>query len=276
MTWQHLEKIFNRSISSVFCREKFFLTFPLLAICGLLVIICRLISIDATEWVIMSSAFFPIFLCAGLILALGLVLIRVYHKEIKGLKVSYIQMIKEAKNLYLGIPYLSVPLLFAYIILWIVLGLFYLIRAIPHIGPFLSSILSFGPFLLVLGSLFLGIVNLLTLFFVTPAAALSSDFRPKLAEKVFREVKQNLFLSITMLLIGLLPLLFVIGFLTLSIALTQILYLGGGGLFFIALKWLFMMLPFCFLITPAVIFFFNFAAEAHVVLQQSLQNEKTA
>jgi hypothetical protein len=39
------------------------------------------------------------------------------------------------------------------------------------------------------------------------------------------------------------------------------------------LKWFFIMLPFTAFLTPAVIFFFNFAAESHVLMQKQLKGE---
>lgn len=271
MTWLQLEKIFNRALSRSFSKQKFFLVFPVLAICGLLAVICRTISHGVSQWMVMSTAFLPIFLCAGLLLAVGIVLTRIYHHEVKGLDIHYLKTIKEAKDLYLGIPYLAVPLIFAYLVLWIFLGIFYLLRAIPHAGEFISSVLSVGPFLLVLGSLLLGFLSLLTLFYVTPAAALTSDLRPQVAEKVFRGLKINPFLSFIMPILGLFPLLLVVGLLSLAAVVTQILYSEPGGGLSIALKWFFMMLPFCALLTPAVIFFFNFSAESYVLMRKSSQ-----
>lgn len=263
MTWQELEKIFNRALSHSFTKEKFLLVFPVLALCGLLAVICRTISFGVSQWMMMSTAFLPIFLCAALLLAVGIVLIRIYHHEVKELPVQYLKTIRDAKELYLGIPYLAVPLIFAYLVLWMFLGIFYLFRAIPHAGPFISSVLSVGPFLLVVGSLALGVLSLLTLFYVTPAAALTSDLRPQVAERVFRELKENPFLSLVMPIISLVPLLLIVGILSLAAVVTQILYSEAVGGLSIALKWFFMMLPFCALLTPAVIFFFNFSAEIY-------------
>ncbi len=271
MTALELEKIFNRSISHCFSKRKWFLVFPVLALCGLLTVICRVISHGAGQWMQMSLAFLPIFLCGGLLLGVGLVLTRIYHNEVKGITMPYFQVIKAAKKLFLGIPHLAVPLIFSYLVLWMVLGVFYLLRSIPHIGPFMSSFLSFGPFLLVLGSLVLGFLSLVTLFYLTPAAALKSELRPQLAEEVFRGLGQNPFVSFVLLLIGLLPLLLVVGVLSLAAVVTQILYIETTHGLTIALKWFFIMLPFCALLTPAVVFFFNFSAESYALIYKRLQ-----
>lgn len=272
MSWKELEKIFNRALLHSYSKRKCLLVFPVLALCGLLIVICRTLSYGASQWILMSLTFLPIFLVAGLLLAVGLVLIRIYHHQVKGLHIQYLKTIKDSKELFLGIPYLAVPLIFAYLVLWMVLGVFYLLRSIPQIGEFISSILAFGPFILVLGSLILGFLSLLTLFYITPAAALRSDLRPQLAEEVFRELRKNPFMSFIMPLAGLLPLLLVVGVLSLAAVVTQILYVDSGHGVSIALKWFFMMLPFCAALTPVVIFFFNFSAESYVLMRKALKN----
>lgn len=271
MTIADLEKIFNRSFTHCFSRKKWLLIFPVLVLCGLLAVICRTISHGAGQWMQMSLAFLPMFLCAGLLLAAGIVLVRIYHHEVRGGDIKYLKVLKESKSLIFGIPHVAVPLIFAYLVLWMVLGVFYLLRSIPHAGQVVSAIFSFGPFLLVLGSLFLGFLSLLILFYITPAAALKSELTPQLAEDVFQELKANPFLSFIMPLMGLLPLLLVIGILSLAAVVTQLLYIEGNNGLTVALKWFFMMIPFCALLTPAVIFFFNFSAESHVFLRKKLR-----
>jgi hypothetical protein len=268
MTWNQIEKIFNRALSLSFSKRKFFLVFPVLALGGALAAICRYISFGVSQWVLLSTAFLPVFLCAGLLLAVGIVLTRIYHDEVKEIPYQYLQVIKGAKNLFMGIPYLAVPLIFAYLVLWMCLGVFYLLRAIPHAGPFISSLLAFGPFLLVLGSLALGVLSLLIVFFVAPAAAFREELKADLAEEVLADLRRNPFLSFVLPLIALLPLLLVVGVLSLAAALTHLLYIGEAGAFSMLVKWFFMMLPFCGLLTPAVVFFFNFSAESYALMRK--------
>lgn len=268
MTWEKLEKMFNRATGASFSKSKGLLVFLVLAVCGLCSVICRGASIGATPWMQMSLMFLPIFLCSGLLLALGLVLIRLYQGEVQGARPPLLKVLRESGSLMRGIPYLTIPLIFAYLILWMILGVFYLLKEIPHIGSSLGSILSFGPLLLVLGSIVLGCLSVLILFFVTPAAALQNDLKPKLAEKVLRRIRQNPFFSVTMLLIGLFPATAIGIVLSLATLMTHILYIDGGSSFAIVMRWFVMMLPFCALLTPAVVFMFNFACEAHVALVQ--------
>ena len=263
MTWDEMEKMFNRSLRHAFSRKKLLFVFPITALCGLIAAICRIVSQGAGDWIGLSLAFLPIFLCAGILLALGILLIRIYHHEIKEIPVNYFEILKGARPLLIGIFYIAVPLIFAYLVLWMGLGIFYLLRAIPAIGHLVGSVLSFGPFLLVLGSLVLGVVSILLLFYVTPAVALSSDIRLQVAEKVLLQIKTNPFQSIALPLIGMIPLLIATGLLSLAAVVTGIVYIDAPSGFALAFKWLFMMIPFCALLTPAIVFFFNFAAESH-------------
>lgn len=263
MTWDVLEKMFNRALAHAFSRRKLLFVFPVTALCGLITAICRIVSQGSGDWVGLSLAFLPIFLCAGILLALGILLTRAYHHEVKEIPVNYFEILKKAKSLLLGISYIAVPLIFAHLVLWMGLGVFYLLRAIPTVGHIVGSVLSFGPFLLVLGSLVLGVCSVLLLFYVTPSVALSSDMRPQVVERVVDQIKKNPFESIALPLLGMIPLLIATGLLSLAAVVTGIVYIDAPSGFALAFKWLFMMVPFCALLTPAIIFFFNFAAESH-------------
>lgn len=273
MTWQELEKIFNRALRLSFSKRKFALVFPVLALCGLFAVICKALSQGAGQWIQMSLGFLPIFLCAGLLLGVGIVLIRIYHHEVKDFPLQYLETIKKSFPLFMGIPYFAVPIIFAYLVLWMFLGVFYLLRAIPGIGSTLGSILSFGPFLLVFGSLLLSLLSLITLFFLTPAASLRSHLKPQLAVEIWQKLKENPFLCFIMPLIALFPILLVTGFLSLAAVVTHIMYIDSTHGLSIILKWLFMMVPFSAVLTPAVIFFFHFSAETHSLMHKQTQTQ---
>ncbi|NGX39421.1 MAG: hypothetical protein KR126chlam1_00748 [Chlamydiae bacterium] len=273
MTWEHLEKIFNRSFHHSLSKQKWFLVFPVIALCSFLGVICRTIAKASTPWIQMSLAFLPIFLCAGFLLAVGIVLVRIYHHELKGERLYYLKTIRNSGKLFWGISYLAVPLIFAYLILWMILGVFYLLRAIPAIGEFVGAILSFGPFLLVLGSLVLSILSLLILFYITPAAARKSELRPSIAEEVYGVVKTNPFQAVILPLFGLLPLFLVGGLLALAAFVTRTMYAAVDSSLFFALRWFLIMLPFSALLTPAVVFFFNFSAESYNFIHKKTEKK---
>jgi hypothetical protein len=274
MIWKELEIIFNRSIIFSFSRKKFLFILPILLFCGLIVVFCRTLAFGAGPWVAMSLAFLPVFLCSAILLAAGIILTRIYHNEVKQIPSSYHKILRQSWELMVGIAYLSVPMAAAYLVLWTVLGIFYLLKAIPAIGNVVGVILSFGPFLLVLGSLLLSFLNVLMLFFITPAAALKSEVRPEIAGEAWKRFRGNVFSSIVLFMVGFLPLLIVTGLLCVAAFVTDAGYLANERSWIVALQWFFIMLPFCAVLAPAIAFFFNFAAESYVWIQHKVKREQ--
>ncbi len=266
MKWTDIEKSFSRAVLHSFSRKKIMLTFPVLILCGILIVFCRAMAYDASQWMAMSLAFLPILLSSGVLLALGVLLIRIHIHEVKSLNLSFRRLIAGSIDLIMGTSYLAIPPILAYLLLWIVLGLFFLLGEIPGVGNFFSVVLAFGPFLLIFGSLLLCLFNLGLLFFVAPAAAFQSFKRISLAKRVLSLFQGNLLSSIALFLLALVPIAFVSGLLSLSALLTNV-NLAPDKSVSVALEWFFIMLPFCAVLTPAVIFFFNFAAESYQLLQ---------
>lgn len=240
------------------------LTFPVLVLCGILIVFCRAVAYDASNWIAMSLAFLPILLSSGVLLALGVLLIRIHIHEVKGLHLGFRRLIAGSVDLIMGTSYLSIPPIMAYLFLWMALGLFYLLQEIPGIGDFFSVVLAFGPFLLIFGSLLLCLFNLGLLFFVAPAAAFQPYKRFSLAKRVLTLFQGRILSSFSLFLLALLPISLVVGLLILSALLTNS---APDRPLSVALEWFFIMLPFCAVVTPAVIFFFNFAAESYQLLQ---------
>lgn len=266
MTWLEIEKAFSRAVLNSFSKRKMVLTFPVLVLCGILVVFCRAIAFDASPWIAMSLAFLPILLSSGVLLALGVLLTRIHFHEVKGLHLSFKRLIAGSVDLIMGTSYLSIPPVLAYLFLWMALGFFFLLGEIPGIGSFFSVVLAFGPFLLIFGSLLLCLFNLGLLFFVTPAAALQPMRRTSLAKRVLSLFQGHFLTSIALFLLALVPILLISGLLSLSALLTNV-HLTADRSLAVAVEWFFIMLPFAAVLTPAVIFFFNFAAESHQLLQ---------
>lgn len=268
MTFQEIEHIFNRASKYAFSRRKLLFMFPILVVCGLMLVFCRALAVNAGQWVVLSLTFLPVFLSSGLLLAAGVVLARVYHHEVKMIPLSFKKILSQSWELLIGVSYLTFPLLLAYLFLWMVMGIFYLLKEIPALGDVLGVILAFGPFLLVLGSLVLSFFNLFLLFFATPHIALNSRLKLKLAEDVYSRFKENLFTSLSLFLIGLVPLLLIVGILSLAAFLTGISFFIEAKTLAIALQWFFVMIPFCAMLTPGILFFFNFAVESYALMQR--------
>lgn len=268
MNWQELERCFHRAIALSFSKKKAMLAFPALLLCGLLIVFCRAIAFDASDWIAMSLAFLPILLSSGILLSLGVLLVRLYAHEVKKLSLPFKKLIAGSLDLILGTLYLSLPPILVYLLLWIVLGFFYLLRAVPGMGQFFSIVFAFGPFLLILSSLLLCLFNLLLLFFVTPSVAIHPLRRASAAVRIVQFLQGRLLTGLALFFMALIPIGLAAGFLSLAAILTGLGCQMEAQSLTVALKWFFIMLPFCALLTPAIIFFFHFAAESFWLLQR--------
>src|SRR3989338_2397151 len=155
MLWTDVERAFNRAALLSFSRKKMLLTLPTLVVCGILTVFCRALAYDAGDWMALSLTFFPILLCSGLLLALGSLLAKVHYHEVKALSVNMRRLISGSLEVMMGTSYLSIPPLLVYLLFWIALGLFFLLKEMPGVGAFFSVIFSFSPFLFIFFFLFL-------------------------------------------------------------------------------------------------------------------------
>ena len=247
------------------------LVFPVLCVCGLLVVLSHILAVSVNHWLNNSLIFFPTFLCAGIFMALGIPLIRIYHDEVKKKPFSYRTVLLHSWSLMSKVSVFVLPFLLAYLLLWIVLGLFYLVKEIPGAGELVGVIFSFGPFALILGSLVLSAGAMFLLFFITPMVSLKSVMKLSLVEEFYPRFKKNFFTHFLLLGLGLFPLIVVIGFLVLAATLTGMTYVVTERTWAIGLQWFFIMIPFAACLSPAAIFFFNFSAESFVLAQKYLK-----
>ncbi|WP_059358689.1 hypothetical protein [Parachlamydia acanthamoebae] len=273
MTLKDIQFIFNRALSLSFCKKKWLLTFCVLALCGILVVFFRGLALNAGQWVVMSLTFLPIFLSAGIILSLGIFLTRIYHNEIKKKEINYGEVFNKSWEVVIGASYFSVPIILSYLLLWVIMGIFVLLNDIPGFGDFFGVVLSFAPFLLNLGSLVLCLLSLSLLFFMAPLLALRGLNRFEISKFLIHRVKEDIFSNLLLALVALLPILFIVGLLVLAAVLTGTLCDYCDTPTYTILQWFFIMIPFTAILAPAVIFFFNFAAETHVLLQKGLRGE---
>lgn len=271
MNLSDIQFIFNRALSLTFNKKKLWLTFTILALCGLLVVFFRAMALHAGPWIMMSLTFLPLFLCGGVLLSTGIMLIRMYHDEIKQKTIKFREILAKSWEIVVGASYFSIPIILCYLVLWMMLGLFVLLKEIPGIGEFFAVILAFGPFLINFGALLLGILSLSMLFFVTPVIALNGMNRIRVTQILVKRLKGDPFSNILLALIAALPLIFILILLVVSVIMTDAMCFGCSNPMSSVIQLFFIMIPFAALLTPAVIFFFNFAAEAHVLIQRYLK-----
>src|SRR5579872_782541 len=216
MTWDELEKSFNRALVHSFSRRKMMLAFPALVLCGILIVFCRAVAFDASDWIAMSLGFLPILLSSGILLALGVLLIRVHDHETRKLSLNVERLVAGSFDLILGTAYLSIPSVLVYLCLWILMGIFFLFKEIPIIGDFFSIVFSFCPFLLIFSSLCLCLFNLGLLFFGTPAFALQPLKRFFLLKRIAGILQTRILSSLALFCVALLPIALLAGLLTLA------------------------------------------------------------
>ncbi|MBY0529327.1 MAG: hypothetical protein K2P51_03965 [Rhabdochlamydiaceae bacterium] len=275
MTWNELEHLFNRALQFTFSRKKLLFTAPVLILCGLVVVFCKSLARGSGNWIALSLTFLPIFICSALLITAGIVLTRVYHHEVKNLSFSFRRTFRESWDLMVQVAYLTLPLILGYFVLWTLLGVFYLLKEIPGIGDFLGVVLSFGPFLLLLGSFVLSLLSVTLLFFLTPAVALRSSAQFQVFETLLKRFRSSPFSNGVFFILGILPVIVVVAMMMLAALVTGKSYFMAEHSFASAVQLFFIMLPFSILLSPAVIFFFNFSAESHVWMQRKLKQENT-
>jgi len=274
MTLDDIRFIFNRAFRHTLHRKKIFWTFLVMALCGVMVVFFRGLAVSAGDWVTLSLTFMPVFLCGGVLLSAGILLIRMYHDEVKQREVKFREVLYKSWDLIIAASYFSVPIILCYMLLWMLLGIFILLSRIPAVGPFFSVILSFGPFLLNLGTLILIFLNLSLLFFLAPILALKGGNRKQVPQTLLKRFESDPFLNMYLFVISIVPLTINLGLLIGATLLTGSLCYECDTALHTVLLWFSLMVPFTAFLSPAVVFFFNFAAEAHVLLQKKVQQDK--
>jgi len=261
---------FNRAFILSFTKRKLLLTFCILALCGLMIVFARAISSYAGQWIAMSLTFLPFFLCSGVLLSTGILLIRIYHDEIKNKSVPIRDVFAKSWEVVIGASYFAIPIILGYLLLWMLLGIFFLLKEIPGIGDFFAIILAFGPFLLNFGSLVLCLLCIAILYLLTPIIALRGLNRIKVSQLAVYRLKGDIFSNLLLAFIALLPLTFCLIILTTAAVMTGTICYNCENNWHISLQWFFIMIPFTALLTPAVVFFFSMSAEAHVLMVKNL------
>jgi hypothetical protein len=274
MNFEEIERIFNRAFILSFSRKKLLFVFPILVVCGILIVFCRALAMHAGQWVVLSLTFLPIFLSSGILLAMGVLLARMYYHEVKMIPSSLRKVLSQSWELLIGVTYLTLPLLLTYLFLWMLMAVFYFLKEIPALGEVLGVLLAFGPFLLVFGSLILSLFTLLLLFFAAPHIALKSGMKLKIADDLYKRMKRTIFSNAVLFLLGLLPLLLTVGVLSLAAFLTGMNFFIRTETLAIALQWFFVMIPFSALLAPSVVFFFHFGVESYLLLVEKERKGK--
>lgn len=262
-----IEESITRSYTGIFERTKLLLTAAVLMICGFITVFCTGIAYKAAIWPALSLLFLSFFLSAALVMGLGIVLIRSYHDTVKKRALSYGAVVKKSWTTILSAMSLFIPIIALYLLQWVLLGIFIFFKEMPILGEVFAVILVFGPFLLNLGSIFLCLFSLCVLFVATPIMALKRIPKQQMIQYILLQTKDRICARIVLFVLALAPLICMSCLLWLAAFLTTASYSDLNSHLQLVLQWFFMMVPFVIFLTPPVIFFFNMAAETHVLLR---------
>lgn len=252
MRLSDVAEMFQRSVRGVLHKRRLFFLFVTLFLCGTVVIFFRGLANIAEGWWGDTLTLFPLFFVLGLILSAQVVLVRLYIHGGGVVKTTW-----RSLDMMFKMATFSLPLILLFLTLWMVSGIFVLLRSIPYIGPTLGVVLSFAPFLINLAILALALGGTYISFVVCPTVALTGK---GVRRRLMNRLKQSLFYDLMLWLVAVLP----VWLLTkgLMLASTLTFDLSSGNSLEHLLQAFCVMIPFVALLTPALLFFFNFAAEA--------------
>lgn len=268
MKFAELEAMCTRSADFCLNKTKLALASFVIVLCGLLVVFCQSIELFTGAWMHFTLTFLPLFVSGGMLMGLGLVLIRSYHDEVKKIESSFKSLLLGSWHAAISSAYIFMPIVLVFLSIWAMLGLFYLFREIPVVGEHFASLLSSGPFLLHLGALLLCFFSIYVLFVVTPCFALKPFFEASSLAQDKATYSANLFQRLAVLHVALLPLVFSVLLLIIAAKMTTSGYVTSSSYTQMIMQWLMIMLPFAILLSPAVVFFFNMAAEMHIFVHR--------
>lgn len=274
MSWDDLQRATNRAFELTLDWKKLFFTFVLLLIGGWVMVVCRGLAINANGWATLCLRVLPIYVTAAVAMAGGVVLVRIYHDQVKQKPVEYRQVIFSSWHLMVTAASIVMGILLVFFGIWISLGLFHALLAIPVLGSFFSVILAFGPFLLNVSAILLLLGTLAILFYFTPILALKGVSRGKLSQTVRQRLSDDYFSNVIELVWGILPFLASLAVVVVASCLNWRTGFTSANPHQAVMQLFFIMVPLMGLLAPGVIFFFNFATEAHVAFQ-SRQHEGT-
>lgn len=275
MLFNQLDKCFNKAVKESFAKKKMLFTGPFVVLCGLFFVFCKTVALSCGPWMRLFLLFFPLFLSFGVLLMVGVVLIKAYALEVKHKEHSFKKIIYQSYQMLLNIAYVALPFILAYMAIWIVLGLFYLLKSIPFLGAVLGPLLAFIPFLLMLVVLLLAFACLVFLFFATPDASLKTGLKVELFYILMQRLKKSFFSDCIALLVAILPCMFSLLLLLSAAHLVSSTFFSQSGEVVYAFEFLFTMIPFCVLLTPSVVFFFNFSAECFLLDEHEIKQQES-
>lgn len=265
MTLMQLSKMFGRAFSYTLERKKNVFLFSMLTFAGIFILFFKGVALFADGWWRDEFNFFPLFISLGFILAAEVILVRLYAAQREGQPLEFRKTVAKSWELCFRISYFALPYLVLYLLFWVLTHLFFLLHAVPVVGTFLTIALSFAPFVLNLATLMLVMSAFFLCFYVCPYFALGSS-----KGQLMSRLRGNAFFIVLLFLIALIPVWLVYQVLTFAAIGTIDVQIGSMGKI---VQSFVVMLPYLAVLTPIVVFFFNFAVEVHLYLEGDTENQ---
>jgi hypothetical protein len=262
MNWTSLETAFQKAFRGSFSYRQCLTAFVALVSSGSLTVLCWALSYKAPAWISLSLFFVPIFASFAILLIAGMILCKMYLQEDRRSDFSFEQILFWAKEIFISIASLVRSFLFIYLIVWSAMGVFFLLKALPWIGEFLSIFLSIGPFLFIFASFLLCFASVVFVFFVAPMATLDTIRSGTLLHKVWQIWQGHILSALLLLFLSAIPFLFTTILLYFSAMLTNTSFFSSESSLSIAMQRFLLMIPFVAILTPSLVFFFHFAVES--------------
>ena len=264
-----IEQAVNRAISNLGEKYKILMTGAILLIGGLLTAFFATFSTFATSQMQKSLFLIPGFITLGLLLSLGSLICKLYLEEVKRNKVHLIPTFKTIWVRLLGATYFSIPFLAAFAVLWITIGLFELFTLIPYIGPLLSSLFAFIPFVINIGLYLLVLGGVFALFLLSPLMATEVKMDKSLIKKVLGHLLKNPYKNSLNFLIAIIPILILGSLGYLAMQLCTFCSHDVHPLLML-LQNISFAIPFTALFLFPTIFFFQYSIESYLMIENTL------
>lgn len=263
MNFSDLEHMLHRAAAHTMSKKKLLYTSLALFLCGLVMIFGMSASLVFGSWLALSLNFVPLFISLALIMALGVILVQSYHNEVKKRDLEFKDLTMRSWSTMLGTLSLFIPVVVAYLALWMAQGVFLVCASIPFIGPFFAIIFAFIPFVLHLATLLLGLLSIYMLFCLTPALSFSTSWQHGNFFQTFKDSLKHGFTRLLLFIVAFIPLIVSFILLIISLKLTLMMFSQTPNEQEQVMQRFFLMLPFAILLAPSVIFFFNVASETY-------------
>lgn len=260
MQFSDLESMCTRACRHVFFKTKIWYTALLVtvsALVGFCALSIALWSFDLLKSTLLFLPFVATFLS---IMTVGVFLIRAYHDEVKRRKTSYKTVLLNCRQELVTSARFFQPFIALFFLLCVGDIAYFFLRMLPGLQGFFDLVFVLGAilwtftlFLLCAGSCFF-------IFCITPSLALKPFSNKELLLYSKEAFQSHLLLRLSLFLVAVAPLVlsaFLLWLSLLAISYDTIWPIGG----------LFVMVEVAALLSPAIIFFFNMAAETHILIQ---------